>query len=716
MVSWLNRLSASVWPPRPTLAHRAAGGLLRPWDWLYGRLMALRVWAYGRGLRPRTEAQVPVISVGNLTLGGTGKTPLVLHLARGLLERGLRPAVLIRGYGGQVGPGPVLVSPQSSPDQVGDEALMLAGLPGLIVIAGSKRSVSAQAAAELGAGVILLDDGFQHLKLNRCLDLVLLDADRPLGNGRVFPAGPLREPVSALRRADAFILTRADDSAAADRAAELLGRLAPGRPVWTAKHALDRVEKVPAETGPAGPELDLIGRRVVVAAGVARPGAVVRAIRDLGAAEVSPVPLVDHQPYTEREINLINRLAESYEADLVVTTAKDWPKLAPWADDLIRPLGLAKLSIRLDDPAGLWRLVEEAAAGRGRISGVIERAARPLPDQGQMVVRMPNWIGDAVMATPFLTNLRQALPRWRISLLAHAWTAPLFKADPRVDRLIVYQPQGAHQGLAGRRRLARELAGRFQAGLLLTNSLDSGLVFKMAGLKRRIGFATDCRRLLLTDPLPGSRQLSRGHQVEYYLALLTFLGLASPQRKPQVFDSPKARAWAGQWLKEQGLGPGQFLLGLAPGAAFGPAKRWPANRFAQAAKTLTQSRGGRVMIFGSAQDRDLGREAAQIVGPTAVDLTGQTSLDQAAALIGQLDLMLTNDSGLMHLADGLDRPLVALFGPTDPARNGPRGGRAAVLRAKPECAPCFKRICPKGRTCLEDIPVEEVVEAARKLL
>jgi len=704
-------LAQRLWAASPSLWAKALIFCLRPGGWLYGRAMSLRWWAYAHDAKTVNLAGLPVISVGNLTLGGTGKTPLVGRLAREGLARGLKPAVLSRGYGGALGPGPVLVRAGTDPGRVGDEAALLAQTEGLLVLAGSDRVAAAALAAREGADLILVDDGFQHLRLGRGLDLILLDAASPLGNGRVFPAGPLREPASALSRAQALILTRTPEAGPPASTRELLGRLAPGRPIFTARH------RVRAVIDPlSGRPEDLAGRRLLVAAGVARPHEVARAALDLGAAEAELLLLADHQSYGPAQVDLINRRLRSGRAEALLTTAKDWAKLAPLAGRLEAPVRLAELEIELDDQAGLWRLIEEAAQGRGAVPGVVARARRPLPREGSLLVRLPNWVGDAVLAAPVLSNLRAALPGWRIHLLATPWTAPLFAADPRVDGLTVYQPRGAHRGLAGRRRLGRELAGRFQAGLLLPNSFDSALIFYLAGLKRRIGYSRDLRRPLLTDAAPLSRNLRSLHQVEYYLALLTYLGLPAPERVPRLFLDPEPEGRTDDLLSRLGLEPGEPFLALAPGAAFGPAKRWPAERFAAAAEVLTSRLAGRALILGSTSDGPLGQRITSLAGRACLDLTGRTSLGEAAVLLQRASLLLTNDSGLMHLAAALGRPLVALFGPTDPARTGPRGPCQRLLVAQADCAPCLKPDCPKERPCLEEITVEEVVRAGLNLL
>ena len=715
MVSGLKGLADRAWGAEPGLAGLLPRAALAPAGWAYGLAMGLRTLAHARGWKRIEPARLPVISVGNLTLGGTGKTPMTLYLAAHLARRGFRPAVVLRGYGGTVGTGPVLVEPGADPGEVGEEAILYTELTGVLVIAGSDRASGADLAARSGAGVVLLDDGFQHLGLARNLDLVLLDAARPLANGRVFPAGPLREPVSALRRAGGFVLTRAEGEEQAARSRAALESLAPGRPVFCARHLVSAV--LDPRTGR---EIDIAGKKVLIAAGVARPKDVERALTALGPDQTRLLDLADHQVYAEPQVELINSRAREWGAELLAVTSKDLPKLGPFLDRLGLPVGVARLELELDRPGELTALAERAAQGRGRVPGVLKKARKGLeqrfPQGGRLLIRMPNWLGDAVMATPVLDNLRRSLPDWEISLLLKPEFRSLFQADPRVEGLIDYRPGDEHRGIKGRRALAESLRGRFQAGLLLPNSLDSAFPFWLAKIPCRVGYAKDGRSPFLTDPVPFTRPLRRGPQVDSYLGLLDYLGLDLDSRELKIHLPDRALAWASGWLSEAGLGSGPPLIGLAPGAAFGPAKAWPAQRYAQAARELSQKTGAGVLVFGSAAERPEAAGIAERIGRRARNLAGRTSLERAAALISRLDLMVANDSGLMHLAAGLGTPCVALFGPTDPLRCVHSTALGRALWRPERCSPCYRRECSEKVWCMENIGVGEVVAAGLELL
>jgi tetraacyldisaccharide 4'-kinase len=315
---WVRDIWAQSGPARIALAP-AAG--------VYRLAMLARSAAFRLRLRSATSVGVPVVSVGNLTVGGTGKTPTALWLATQLRARGRRPAIVTRGYGGELS-GRVVAAGTGAGlaagvEQVGDEAALLAlRFPGPVVC-GVDRVAAAQAAVEQhGADVIVLDDGFQHWRLARDIDLVLVDGRHGFGNGAMLPAGPLREPLRSLARAGAILVTKAT---ATDAVATRLERYAPGVPAFAveiAPTAVVRSEEGRLFTEPLGA---LVGRRVVTVSGIANPGPFYEM---LGQLEVRPVEVLefpDHHPYSQSDWQRITQAA--HEADLVVCTEKDLVKL-----------------------------------------------------------------------------------------------------------------------------------------------------------------------------------------------------------------------------------------------------------------------------------------------------------------------------------------------------------------------------------------------------
>ncbi|MEW6594924.1 MAG: tetraacyldisaccharide 4'-kinase [Thermodesulfobacteriota bacterium] len=311
----------------------AIGWLFSP---LYGLAMRLRAWMYRHGVLLKQEKlPLPVVSIGNLTLGGTGKTPLVMYVTRQLLALGRKPAILSRGYGGKA-KGPVnVVSDGStiglSASEAGDEPLLLAeSLPGVPVLVGPKRATLGRAALDrFPVDTLILDDGFQHLAVARDFDLVLFSARTLLGNGRVFPGGPLREPMAALRRVHGFVITGVDKEsrAGAEAFKQRLAGLFPEKPVFMGEYlpvcllhsqqsktfAIDKARHMP-----------LYGF-----AGIANPDSFRRTLERERFLLTGFIGFPDHHRYTAADVESLIAAARSRKAAALVTTEKDYVKLAP---------------------------------------------------------------------------------------------------------------------------------------------------------------------------------------------------------------------------------------------------------------------------------------------------------------------------------------------------------------------------------------------------
>ena len=337
----------------PCLARAALAGMAAP----YSLVIAVRNAAYDRGLLPAAHAPVPVISVGNLTLGGTGKTPLVAWLARMLAARGLRPAIVSRGYGAARG-------------QCSDEAAELAVLlPAVPHVANRDRVAGACTAAAAGAQIVLLDDGFQHRRLARDLDIVAVDATDPFGCDRLFPRGLLREPLAGLQRAQAVVLTRAA-AVDADRRAAIRRRLqqacrAGSEPAWI--EATHQPVQLRSAAGNTQPLSTLQAGRVAAFAGIGNPAAFREAVAALGAELVGFRPFPDHYAYSSGDLAELGDWAASLRADLVVTTLKDLVRIR--TDRLgDRPLFAVEIALEIlsgaDSLETLLAPVAARAAGR----------------------------------------------------------------------------------------------------------------------------------------------------------------------------------------------------------------------------------------------------------------------------------------------------------------------------------------------------------------
>jgi tetraacyldisaccharide 4'-kinase len=333
--------------------------LLAPLAWAYGAAVRARNRRYDRGDATR-RAPIPVLSVGNLAAGGTGKTPMVAWLVRRLEREGRNPAVVTRGYGGRAGRGPLLVSsgqgPLAGPEICGDEAVLLArALPGVRVVAGSDRFAGASVAAVEGAGVVVLDDGFQHRGLARDLDLVLLDGTDPFGNGRLLPAGPLREPKDALARASAVVVTRCSPGAEISAIAAEVARHAPGIPVLRAGHR--RVGFVSRSGAPVARPA-----RAVAFCGIGNPVPFLRDLEEEGVEVAAARVFSDHHPYQRREIEGLAKLAVRHGA-VLVTTEKDLVRVPTAAGESVLAL---RIEATVHDEELLLALLRDALRGAGR--------------------------------------------------------------------------------------------------------------------------------------------------------------------------------------------------------------------------------------------------------------------------------------------------------------------------------------------------------------
>ena len=337
----------------------------RPFSPAYGTLMRLRAWAYRNSYLTTKRLPCPVISVGNLCLGGTGKSPHVITIAKWLKGQGLCPAVVSRGYGGRAGQGPMVVSDgeriKISPRDAGDEPVMMAqALPGVPVVVGSDRYADGKVAVErLGAQVVILDDAFQHLALFRDIDLLLLPTGRFFGTQWVFPGGDLREPVSSISRATAILLTRAEQLSRADQeiARREIQKMVP-RPVFLSE--MRTVRSISMEGKSETPER-LSKRHLLAFCALASPEAFFATVENLGSYLTGKVAFPDHYAYRSEDLKKLVKQARRQGATALVTTDKDRVKIEPiWREMLARnegPVPIWILEIEARPEEGLWNIL-----------------------------------------------------------------------------------------------------------------------------------------------------------------------------------------------------------------------------------------------------------------------------------------------------------------------------------------------------------------------
>ncbi len=306
----------------------------------------------------------------------------------------------------------------------------------------------------------------------------------------------------------------------------------------------------------------------------------------------------------------------------------------------------------------------------------------------------PSWVGDTMLMQPMLLRLGQRHPDCRIDVLAAPWTAALLRAMPGVSEVIINPfPHGALR-LKQRYRLGKQLGGaRYDQAIVLPNSLKSALVPFFAGIPLRTGFVGEMRYGLLND----ARKLDKAAlplMVERFAQLAERAGDDIPRPLPNPVLEVSA-AQRDTTLHKLGLMLDKPVAAFCPGAEFGPAKRWPASYFAEIAQRL-QRQGYAVWLIGSAKDREVADKIIALGNPACLNLCGSTDLGDAIALLSCAQLVVSNDSGLMHLAAALDRPMLALFGSSSPQFTPPLSAQAQVIKLDIECSPCFKRECPLG--------------------
>lgn len=333
---------------------------------------------------------------------------------------------------------------------------------------------------------------------------------------------------------------------------------------------------------------------------------------------------------------------------------------------------------------------------------------RAMADVNRLIIRAPNWLGDAVMALPAMAAVRRAFDGRTVIVAARPHVAPLFREDTSAapDEVVVVDERG---------EAAQLRAVRGDAVLLLPNSFRSAWVARLSGIRERWGYRAAGRGWLLTRGASRPRGSGRPlHHVDYFRDLVIALGIdpgqdAIPRLNPRALTLEKADAV----LRRSGFEAGERIVGFAPGAAYGAAKRWPPDRVAKVVEALGH-RGTATVLVGAAGDRDTGRaiESALPAGARVVNLIGRTSLGELIGVVARCAAFVSNDSGAMHVAAALGVPLTAIFGPTDERATAPASaGRVDLIVRDVFCRPCLLRECPIDHRCMKRIDVESVLSS-----
>jgi len=328
-----------------------------------------------------------------------------------------------------------------------------------------------------------------------------------------------------------------------------------------------------------------------------------------------------------------------------------------------------------------------------------------------------NWVGDMVLSLPAMRGLRRLFPDAHIGFLARAYLGDLLRDVADVDEVIPYQPRrGVYRWVYELRMVGLLRRRGFDMALILPRSFRSALAAYLAGIPTRIGYVDEGRGFLLTHGIPRTDALLQVHRTQYYLHIIECMGGAPDGDPPLIEVLPEGRRWASGFIHSCGMENSHLLVGFNPGATYGSAKCWDPHRFSELGTRLCRDYGACILIFGDQGERELATTIAQGIDGKAVNLAGSTTLPQLAALMETCDVVVTNDTGPMHISAAVKTPVVAIFGSTDPVTTGPCGNGHIIVRKKVSCSPCLKRVCPMDHQCMDLISTDDVQEALVKII
>jgi len=336
-------------------------------------------------------------------------------------------------------------------------------------------------------------------------------------------------------------------------------------------------------------------------------------------------------------------------------------------------------------------------------------------DRQSIIVHLPNWLGDTVLATPFLHALHDVFPSAHITLVGRQWVTDILSHFPGMDEILTLEGRGKYSSTLHLVRLLHER--RPDSGFLLTNSFRTALAFYAGNVRERIGYATNFRRLLLTRPIAQTSNIIQSPMVEYYLNLLSpFTDLSLHRRVLKLYPDESERGEVRRLLLENGWDGERRLVGVNPFAFQWETKRWLTERFADVTRILTEKHGVRCVFVSVARDRPFFERIKQMCRCDVIDLVGKVSLKILPAVMGHYSLFVTNDSGLMHVAAAMNVPIVAIFGSTDWRRTAPCSDRVTLIRKPQDHPPCMSPRCRRSFQCMEEVTVDDVLTAAEKYL
>ncbi len=335
-----------------------------------------------------------------------------------------------------------------------------------------------------------------------------------------------------------------------------------------------------------------------------------------------------------------------------------------------------------------------------------------------ILVRVPNWIGDAVMCLPALTDLRECFTQAGITILARPIIADLLREQCGINDVVVYHHKTEHRGLLGILKLSCVIRQKaFDAAVLFQNAFEAAVLVMLANIPTRIGYSTDGRGWLLSQSIPLPQQQSLHHRHYYQNLVEAVTQVPSQDRAPKLLVTPNNQFIGQQQFTDLFSSSETLLIGINPGSVYGSAKRWSSERFAevgdqlveQIQKKYSEFSCVRCVLIGGKGEEDLGIEIASQMRSQPLVLSGKTTIPELINVLTHCAVLVTNDTGPMHMAQALGVPVVAIFGSTDPETTGPSGGEHCLIREQVRCSPCLLRSCPIDHRCMTQITTELVV-------
>jgi heptosyltransferase-2 len=341
----------------------------------------------------------------------------------------------------------------------------------------------------------------------------------------------------------------------------------------------------------------------------------------------------------------------------------------------------------------------------------------------KIIVRGANWIGDAVMSIPALRALRRTFPDANITLYTKAWAEGIFQDADFIDRILRVEAVGS--GIRDAIREARRVKqGGYDLALLFTNSFQTAVVARLAGVKQRIGYSREGRGILLTDPIRPPASHDEKHQSFYYMNLVNQLSRrhgyeveTAPESGDELLPVTKERrerAWSK--LIDAGVDPSKPTIGLGVGSTNSAAKRWGSAKYAELSELIANHIDSNIVMLGSKDEMDVASQVGALSKTDLIDLTGATDLSTATAILSEIDIFVSNDMGLAHISAAVGTNTLVVFGPTNDVTTRPLGLNASIVRHPVECSPCMLRECPIDHRCMTRVEANVVFRKAMEML